>query len=84
MLEVCQDWWICAHRDNNKLINNRTNLLIKFLTSLINEFFHGLDIKTLVVTTILTFGWFFISNFTMGFIRARSYYGNGYSKQNKQ
>ncbi|KAK5959697.1 Brl1p PWA37_003061 [Arxiozyma heterogenica] len=81
MSEICQDWWICWHRDNSKLIKNRTNLLIKFLSSLINEFFTELNIKTLIVAVILIFGWFFISNFTMGFIRAKSYYGNGYKKQ---
>lgn len=77
MSQVCQDWWVCSHRDNNKLINNRTNLLIKFLTSLINEFINELNWKTLFVSIILILGWFFISNFTMGFIRAKTYYGSG-------
>ncbi|CAL9737068.1 nucleus export protein Brl1p [Monosporozyma servazzii] len=75
MSQICQDWWICSHRDNTKLIINRTNLLIKFLTSLINEVINELNWKTLFVSIILILGWFFISNFTMGFIRAKSYYG---------
>ncbi|CCF60103.1 hypothetical protein KAFR_0J00350 [Kazachstania africana CBS 2517] len=72
----CETWYNCMNRNNDLIFNNKSILMFNLFGNLINSFIEPIGIKTLVVLLLGVLIWFFTSNFLMGFLRAKYYYGD--------
>lgn len=70
MIQICQYWNHCANRNNNKIWQNRTSLLINFIINLINQLLINLNWKSFLIILISIWSWFFITNLSLSFIKS--------------
>lgn len=75
--EQCAVWKQCMNRNNDIFFRARSTLSAKLLGDIINSFIDPLNWKTLFVIFCGVITWCFSSNFLLGFVRAKSYYGDG-------
>ncbi|CAI4516390.1 BDM_1a_G0023960.mRNA.1.CDS.1 [Saccharomyces cerevisiae] len=75
--EQCAIWKQCMDRNNDIFFRARSTLSAKLFGDIINSFIDPLNWKTLFVIFCGVITWCFSSNFLLGFVRAKSYYGNG-------
>lgn len=75
--EQCAIWKQCMNRNNEIFFRARSTLGAKLFGDIINSFIDPLNWKTLFVIFCGVVTWCFSSNFLLGFVRAKSYYGDG-------
>ncbi|EJS43413.1 YHR036W [Saccharomyces arboricola H-6] len=75
--EQCEMWKLCMSRNNDIFFRARSTLSAKLFGDIINSFIDPLNWKTLFVILCGIITWCFSSNFLLGFVRAKSYYGDG-------
>ncbi|CAI4053032.1 hypothetical protein SUVZ_15G1890 [Saccharomyces uvarum] len=75
--QQCAEWKQCMNRNNDIFFRARTTLSAQLFGDIINSFIDPLNWKTLFVIFCGIITWCFSSNFLLGFVRAKSYYGDG-------
>ncbi|KAG0669447.1 hypothetical protein C6P45_003800 [Maudiozyma exigua] len=81
LTDRCNEWHICMTRDNNKLFGTRSIRIVTLLGQLINGFIQPIGWKPVTVILIGIITWLFLTNFLMGFLRAKYYYNEKVSPQ---
>lgn len=76
LLDQCQQWEQCMNRDNNLFFRARTTLGAQLFGEVINSFVEPIGWKALLVVMLGLAIWCFSSNFLLGYMRAKSYYGD--------
>lgn len=74
LTDRCNQWQRCMSRDNNKLFGTRSIRIVTLLGQLINGFIQPIGWKPVTVILISIITWLFLTNFLMGFLRAKYYY----------
>lgn len=74
--QQCQQWEQCMNRDNDVLFRARTTLGAQMFGEVINSFVEPIGWKALIVVMLGLAIWCFSSNFLLGYMRAKSYYGD--------
>lgn len=75
LLEQCNQWGKCMNRNNDIYFRARTSLGARLFGEIINSLIEPLGWKALIVILLTLAIWCFSSNFLLGFMRAKSYYG---------
>lgn len=73
--ETCRVWETCMTRDNDVFFRARSALSAQLLGDIINSFVEPIGWKAVTVIMMGIMTWTFSSNFLLGFVRAKSYYG---------
>ncbi|GAV56165.1 hypothetical protein ZYGR_0BA00710 [Zygosaccharomyces rouxii] len=76
LLNQCQQWEQCMNRDNDLFFRARTTLGAQLFGEVINSFVEPIGWKALLVVMLGLAIWCFSSNFLLGYMRAKSYYGD--------
>lgn len=76
LLDQCHQWEKCMNRDNNLFFKARTTLGAQLFGEVINSFVEPIGWKALIVVMLGLAIWCFSSNFLLGYVRAKSYYGD--------
>ena len=79
----CNEWQRCMTRDNNKLFGTRSIRIVTLLGQLINGFIQPIGWKPVTVILISIITWLFLTNFLMGFLRAKYYYNERDTAKNE-
>lgn len=74
--QQCQQWEQCMNRDNDVFFRARTTLGAQMFGEVINSFVEPIGWKALIVVMLGLAIWCFSSNFLLGYMRAKSYYGD--------
>ncbi|CAB4252370.1 similar to Saccharomyces cerevisiae YHR036W BRL1 Essential nuclear envelope integral membrane protein identified as a suppressor of a conditional mutation in the major karyopherin, CRM1 [Maudiozyma barnettii] len=74
LTDQCIEWQRCMTRDNEKLFGTRSLRIVSLLGQLVNEFIQPIGWKPIIIVLIGILSWLFITNFLMGFLRAKYYY----------
>lgn len=72
----CRQWEQCINRDNDLFFRARTTLGAQLFGEVINSFVEPIGWKALIVAMLGLAIWCFSSNFLLGYVRAKSYYGD--------
>ncbi|CDO93192.1 unnamed protein product [Kluyveromyces dobzhanskii CBS 2104] len=75
LVDQCNQWGKCMSRNNDIYFRARTSLGARLFGEIINSLIEPLGWKALVVILVTLIIWCFSSNFLLGFMRAKSYYG---------
>lgn len=83
LIEKCSEWEKCMNRNNDIYFRARTSMGARLVGEIVNSLIEPLGWKALLSIIITLAIWSFSSNFLLGFMRARSYYGQIDTKQNE-
>ncbi|CAR29783.1 hypothetical protein ZYGR_0AD04670 [Zygosaccharomyces rouxii] len=72
----CEQWERCMNKDNDLFFRARTTLGARLFGEVINSFVEPIGWKALLVVMLGLAIWCFSSNFLLGYMRAKSYYGD--------
>lgn len=75
LVEQCNEWEHCMNRNNDLYFRARTSLGARLFGEIINSLIDPLGWKAVFVILLCLLIWCFSSNFVLGFMRAKSYYG---------
>ena len=84
LYDQCNEWARCMSRDNKIYFRARTSLGAKLFAEIVNSLIEPLGWKTLLVILLTLAIWCFSSNFVLGFMRAKSYYGGSPTQTHPQ
>ncbi|SMN18456.1 similar to Saccharomyces cerevisiae YHR036W BRL1 Essential nuclear envelope integral membrane protein identified as a suppressor of a conditional mutation in the major karyopherin, CRM1 [Maudiozyma saulgeensis] len=80
LTDRCMEWQRCMTRDNDKLFGTRSLRIVSLLGQLINGFIQPIGWKPITIVLIGILSWLFITNFLMGFLRAKYYYKQDFNQ----
>lgn len=84
LYDQCNEWARCMSRNNKIYFRARTSLGAKLFAEIVNSLIEPLGWKTLLVILLTLAIWCFSSNFVLGFMRAKSYYGGSPTQTHPQ